>query len=173
MVKIRGITLVEIIIAVCITSLLVAIGTPNLNQLYQGYRAKMAIKTIQQHIISARNYAISYQTRVTVCPLDENNACTDDWINGFTIFTDNKNYSQLDPDEKVFIKSPPFHQQDFITYNNQVIKFLPTGLASGNAGTLTYCPDRFDSKYNQSIVINNSGRVRIEQKQTKLCKITE
>ncbi|WP_076542948.1 GspH/FimT family pseudopilin [Shewanella sp. UCD-KL21] len=166
----RGFTLVELMTTVTVASILLAIGVPALKSVQLQIRAKSNISTIQHSLQFARNMAINYGVRVTVCPLNDGK-CSTDWQAGYAIFLDTGKSNQLDAEDTILKQINPFHGDDIIQYNRKAVRFLPDGLASGTNGTLTYCPEVNDSPYSQAIVINQAGRARYSTKKNIQCTI--
>ncbi len=164
----NGFTLIELMITLVLSTILISIVMPNFNSLYEHYRADSSIRVIQQTLQMARNTAISYGARVTVCPITENE-CSDDWTIGITVFIDSGVSNVIDGQDKILIKTSRFYQNDFVTYNRSAIRFQADGLASGTNGTLTYCPSSTISQYSKAIIINQSGRIRFSKKNIIEC----
>ncbi|GGY97187.1 MAG: type fimbrial biosis protein FimT [Shewanella sp.] len=154
-----GFTLVELIITLLVFTILLGIAVPSLADLQRQYRTDSAIRQLQQLLAFARNQAISYRSRVTVCHLEDNRCQDGNWQPGISIFIDRNGNQQLDSDERLLLESGPFHSQDSIFYNRATVRFLADGLASGSNGTLSYCPDK-TVEDGQSIVVNQAGRTR-------------
>ncbi|QSX38092.1 GspH/FimT family pseudopilin [Shewanella sedimentimangrovi] len=158
----QGFTLVELMVTLAILVILLATTAPSLTELYQAYRANAAISKLQQGLKLARNQAISYGARVTLCPL-ENNVCGNDWNKNLTIFTDGGNLNELDGNDKILMRLDDADKNDIIEFNRPSVRYLPDGLASASNGTLKYCPDYATSPYSKALVINNAGKVRLSK----------
>lgn len=164
-----GFNLIELMTTIMITSLLSVVAFPSFKSLQQQMRVDSNIRTIQQSMQFARNMAISYGTRITICPLYQGK-CGNDWHKGFSIFTDSGNTNELDGQDIIIQEVSQFHQEDIIQYNRKALRYQPDGLASGTNGTLTYCPETFDSPYSKAIIINQAGKVRFSTQKNIACK---
>jgi type IV fimbrial biogenesis protein FimT len=164
----KGFSLIELITTLSVSTILLAIGVPPLTDFYTQYRADSSIRVIQQTLQFARNQAISFNMKVTVCALVDDK-CDPNWQAGLTVFIDMDNNNQLDGDDKKLYTTNAFHSKDTVKYNRAVIRFLPDGLASGTNGTLKYCPSSPTSPYSQAIVINQAGRARVSTDNTINC----
>ncbi|WP_137222212.1 GspH/FimT family protein [Shewanella sp. MEBiC00475] len=167
---IKGFNLIEVIITTMIAALLYLIAIPSFKDLNEQIRANSNIKVIQQTILLGRNMAISYGSRVTVCPL-ANNLCSSDWSIGLSVFIDHGQKNQLDGNDHLLQQTDSFHEDDHINYNRPAIRFQPDGLASGTNGTLTYCPGKVDSQYSKAVIVNQAGRARMSKKKNIKCKL--
>ncbi|SQH75673.1 Prepilin-type N-terminal cleavage/methylation domain-containing protein [Shewanella benthica] len=158
----NGFTLVELMTILVISTSLISIAVPNFNSLYDHFRADSSIRVIQQTLQMARNTAISYGVRVTVCPITENE-CSEDWTIGITVFIDSGASNVIDGQDEILFKTARFYHNDFVTYNRSAIRFQADGLASGTNGTLKYCPSSTMSQYSKAVIINQSGRIRFSK----------
>lgn len=156
----KGFSLIELITVLSISIILLTIGVPRLTDFYTRYRADSSIRLIQQTLQFARNQAISFNSKVTVCALIDEK-CHSNWQAGLTVFIDINSNNQLDGNDKKLYTTNAFDSKDTVKYNRTVIRFLPDGLASGTNGTLKYCPSSPTSPYSQAIVINQAGRSRV------------
>ncbi|MCL1141476.1 GspH/FimT family pseudopilin [Shewanella gaetbuli] len=163
-----GFNLIELMAIVAITSILATIAVPSFKAVQLQIRASSNISAIQQALYLARNMAINYGTRVTVCPLEHRN-CGRNWQAGFSIFTDSGQTNFLDSQDRVLKVINAFNTNDIVQYNRKAIRFQPDGLASGTNGTFTYCPEKFDSPYSKAVIINQAGRVRLSKKRKIIC----
>jgi type IV fimbrial biogenesis protein FimT len=166
----KGFSLIEVIVTTLIAAIMSLIAIPSFSGVIEQVRAKSNIQVIQQTIQLGRNMAISYGSRVTVCPLIDN-LCSADWSIGLSVFIDHGQKNQLDASDRLLQQTAPFHENDYIDYNRAAIRFQPDGLASGTNGTLTYCPGKFDSKYSKAVIVNQAGRVRMSKKKNIKCKL--
>lgn len=153
--KLKGFTLVELMVTITIAAILIAIAMPSLTSLYEASRSDSEIRKAQQALVFARNHAISYGLDITVCPLGSNsNTCGKNWIKGITVLYDNAGTNES---LKVINE---FNSQDTISFTPSSVVFSPDGLAS-TSGTMTYCPGGATSSNCKSLVLNTSGRVSI------------
>ena len=165
-----GFNLIELMTSITIVGLLSVIAFPSFKSMQQQFRVDSNLRTIQQSLQFARNVAITYGTRVTVCPL-VNGKCGGEWNQGFTVFTDSKTTNQLNVNDVIMLEVNQFHEEDIIQYNRLALRYQPDGLASGTNGTLTYCPESINSPFSKALVVNQAGRVRYSTKKLITCKL--
>ncbi|PKG76411.1 general secretion pathway protein GspH [Shewanella sp. GutCb] len=166
--KKHGFTLIELMVTLVVATILTVIAVPSFNTLYAQIRSDSSIRKIQQSVQLARNHAIAYGLRVTVCPISEQ-GCSDDWHNNITVFTDSGTLNLIDGQDKIIYIIGPFNAKDFVSYNRTAIRFQAEGLASGTNGTLSYCPDTINNSYSRAIIVSQSGRVRFSKKKNIEC----
>jgi type IV fimbrial biogenesis protein FimT len=75
----RGFTIIELMLAVVILAIVVAIGAPSFNDLILGTRVKNAASDIYATLIFARSEAIKRSTNVAITPVGGQ------WVNGWTV----------------------------------------------------------------------------------------
>ena len=155
----RGFTLIEVIVTLAVASILILVAIPNFAKTYDFFRADSNVSKVKSFLMTARNQAISYGVRITVCPL-EGSQCGTDWSAGMSMFVDSGSSNTLDGDDQVLQIIQAFDESDTVQYSRTAIRFLPTGLASGTNGTFKYCPSSKDSKESVGLVVNNDGRIR-------------
>ena len=158
----EGFTLIELMVTLVVMTILIVVAVPSLTPLFAQARADSSIRKIQQSIQLARNHAVAYGYRVTVCPISAQ-GCSEDWQNNITVFSDSGQSNLIDGNDKIIYQIGPFNNKDYVGYNRTAIRFLPDGLASGTNGTLSYCPDTNDSSESKAIIVSQSGRIRFSQ----------
>lgn len=75
----RGFTMIELMLAIVIIAIVVAVGAPSFNDLILSTRVKNAATDIYGTLIFARSEAVKRSTNVTITPVDGL------WVNGWTV----------------------------------------------------------------------------------------
>ncbi|MCE9678017.1 GspH/FimT family pseudopilin [Shewanella sp. AS1] len=163
-----GFTLIELMVTLTVAIILIGIAAPSLSSLYEAQRADAEIRKIQQTLQQARNAAISFGVRVTVCPIADNQ-CSDNWQSGLVVFSDSGTINAIDGSDKIIFQTGPFSSQDIVSYNRSSVRFFPDGLASGSNGTLKYCPGSATSPNSRAVVVNQAGRIRFSTDKNISC----
>ena len=157
-----GFTLVEMMVTVVVAGILIAVAGPSMNSLYEGIRAKSAISNIESSIVFARSQAVSYGSRVSVCPLGST-SCGTDWTQGFSVFIDNGTAGTMDTTDgvaDVILRNvDSFNSNDFIKSDLGRYSFSPDGMVINGNGTFSYCAGAADSDSSEAISISASGRI--------------
>jgi type IV fimbrial biogenesis protein FimT/type IV fimbrial biogenesis protein FimU len=169
--KIKGFTILEVLITISILGIVTAIAMPNISEFVVRTRVDNEISSIHRLILNARNAAVNTGKNVTVCPL-LSNSCSTNWQAELSVFTndantlaDNKVYnndgneSNGSADEKLIRTKAAIKASDKLKFDDTIIIFSPTGRAvSGGNSTFTYCPSDYPS-LGKSLYISLSGRV--------------
>lgn len=159
--KIKGVSLIELLITLCICSLLASLATPAFSALLQ----QLAIQSTSQRLLGslalARQQAISRNENVTLLPRGGT------WQNGWELFIDRDNDGQKDPDEPTLLDEPATRAEIAIHPNQTVanyIRYAPDGrayLRSGafQAGSISICHHNASTP-GKILVLNSAGRLR-------------
>jgi type IV fimbrial biogenesis protein FimT len=157
----KGFTLIELIVAISVISILAAIAVPNFNDFIIKVRVDNEVSNLHRVLLIARNSAINSGQKAILCPLEKNAQCTTNWQNKLSVFIDTNNNKLFDASEKVLKIRAAITTGDTLLYgkDRNKITFKPTGQLSGLAnGTFRYCPKDY-KKYSRGIVVALSGRV--------------
>ncbi|MGK0411019.1 MAG: prepilin-type N-terminal cleavage/methylation domain-containing protein [Shewanella psychromarinicola] len=158
-----GFTLIELMVTITVAAILLAIGVPSLTSLYEGIRARSVISTIESSFVFARSQAVSYGSRVSICPMTTT-SCGSDWTKGFSVFIDNGTVGSMDTTngiaDVVLRKVDAFNSNDFIKSDLARYSFNPDGMGTnGGSGVFRYCPGKVTSSSSEALNINSSGRI--------------
>ena len=162
--RIRGFTIVELMISLSLMAILAAIAVPSYERLILTSAADKFRDDLYSTLVLARSEALTRGTSVTVCTSTDTNVCSDDaddWQGGWLMFEDKNNDSTLDlTSEEILSVYQNFNQRSAsLTFNNgDKVRFSRLGGAAGFNGTFNFC--RSDADYAQYIVLQNSGRAR-------------
>jgi type IV fimbrial biogenesis protein FimT len=158
----QGMTLIELMISVVITSILSTIALPSFNDFIVQLRVDNEISRLARLLHTARSHAISSGDNVIICPLENNSTCSVNWYEQLSVFIDsngNKKFDSTDGELLIATKSPAV-SGDILKYaiNRNKITYQPTGHLFGlSNGTLRYCPKGHEEK-SRAIVVARSGR---------------
>ncbi len=159
----KGITLLELMVNIAITSILTAIALPNMSDFVMETRVNGEVSMLQRLLFVARNSAINSGERVIVCPLTSDGKCTTDWHKELSVFIDNNNNKAFDAanNERLLVTKSSIKTGDQLIYGKGrvMVAFHPSGHLSGlSNGTFRYCPLGHEDK-SRGIVIARSGRI--------------
>jgi len=156
----RGYTLIELIIVVAILSILLAMATPAFSTWTDKSQRSVIVHDLLGFFAVARQEAIMRGQQITLCPLDTNNSCVNDWHRPIYLFADPFNQRRLtDPNQLVRVFS--MEMKGNLTASKAYFRYGPDGLIQGDWGNLTWCPDSGDARQAAHLVVNRGGRLRV------------
>lgn len=161
--SIGGFTLTELVMVVAIAGTLAAVGAPAMGGLAARVHASSAESAITDSLRRARTTAVMRNTRVLVCPTRDARTCSkgDDWQQGWLVADDANHDGQPDAGAQALAVAHalPAGTRVVTSAGRGQLAFQPSGSAGGSNVTFTICHARM--REGQSVVVANSGRVRI------------
>ncbi len=159
----QGFSLIELMITIAISGIIATIAMPNLNVFLVKMRVDNEVSEMQRLLLTARNSAINTGLNTTVCPLNSELICTNNWGDNISVFTNTTaTTNKMDGNDILIkIKTAVKVNDIFKLSTAGAIIYAPTGRTlNGNANQLTYCPDGY-SEASNGIDISTSGRTYI------------
>ncbi len=161
--KIKGLTLIELLVAIAIFSI-ASLSVPSVSKMLVKQRLLSHQSELHMLINRARSDALTSNTRTTVCQLSHNNHCQQQWAGTLSVFTDGNGNRSLDPQETELYRIE-IHPTVLIRWQGMKptnsVHFSPTGITFVSNGTFTLCSQNNDEAL--KLIINRQGRVRTER----------
>lgn len=173
-----GFTLVELMVAVAVLGILMAIGLPAMRDMMLNSKRSAAGNELLSAMLLARSEANKLGQRVVVCPWRADLAqCGTDWKRGVMVFNDPVddgvvNTTAAPPNREQVLRTFPLKDSDVagftITANVARFKFQPFNVSSVG-GSIQICDPRDENQAGEEeksrvIVVSRSGRARIQDK---------
>lgn len=159
-----GISVVELLIALVIATLLLQQALPSLRYWLAKAKATRAVNDLSMTVSFARHYAILHHSHTVLCPLDSSLHCQQQWHQTLTLFADSNRNQTLDANEQVLSRIERIDQQTSVrTYPRDALRFDEHGYTGHYNGTLTHCVLAYP-KLTGKIIVSRLGRTRIEKK---------
>lgn len=162
----NGFSLIELMIAISILAIVVAVGVPSFTTTIQNNRLASQTNGFIGAINYARSEAIKLgQNSVTVCESTTGTSCSsgNNWETGYVIFRDTDSDGSLDTGEQVLRVGEPLSGGNTLTTSglasSSAITFDFRGMITSQ-GSFTFCDDR-GAQEAKAIVLNISGQARI------------
>jgi type IV fimbrial biogenesis protein FimT len=169
----RGVTLIELLVAVAVMAILLPIGASSLGEAVTSMRLTSAANLLLSQIHYARSEAIKRNSRVVLCKSSNGGTCAaaGGWEQGWISFHDINNNGAREASEALIQSEAPLAGNLKFTGNQNVasyLSFAPSGatrLVGGGfqAGTLTLCRQSNEAGEGRQLILNAVGRPRIQR----------
>ena len=159
----RGLTLIELVIALLILAIVFGIAAPMVSGALAASRSASARADLLDSLASAAVRAGISGTRAVLCPSPDGEECSDevDWSGGWLVFMDPNANRELDPGERLLRRQPPLGPGVRLHSTTGRVRIVYQGNA-GSAGsnvTFTLCDGRGATRA-VALVMANNGRLR-------------
>lgn len=140
-------TLVELIVCVSLLAALIGLAIPSFSQLLSERRRDSAIRDFTGDLQLARSMALRTSRAVVMCVTQDGVACdlgvnTNDWRQGWIVFSDLDGNSLRGQNEPVFVQRGPLIGMQLMqsTTANGRIALRSNGLLNSGQGTVSVLP---------------------------------
>jgi len=176
----RGFTLIEMLAALTIASILMAGALPAMSSVGSTMKLSSLSNAFLSQLHLARSEAIKRNSRVVICKSADGTVCSASggWEQGSIVFHDANNNGLREVGGELLIQRGEPLPDDYRLAGNQnvarYISFNPQGmtqLTSGGfqAGTLTLCSRSTEQVAARQVVISAVGRPRIQKTSVAMC----
>lgn len=160
----RGMTLIELMASIAITSILAAAGIPAYTDLVARQNANSFSNTLYRRLVLARNSAISLNTTVTICGSRDGLSCVKDGISSLLVFRDVNRNHKIDISDSVLqntsLKTKGTQVRLGAALGRNYIEFNASGRAR-QTGSFYYCPKNRDPRMAKRVTVSLTGRAYI------------
>lgn len=160
-----GFTLIEIMIALAVLSILGTLAVPGFSNLLQDSARTSAVNSFIHTVFLARSEAIKRGQVVSICKSTDGANCNAaaEWNGGWITFvnSDRDEPPQRDADESLLFVQQSW-QGGKVTSNRTAFSFRPHTQGVVN-GTLVFC-DKRGSTSARAVIISHVGRPRVSQR---------
>ncbi len=156
----QGMTLIELLITLFVSSSLLMYGMSGWQTLQERNHATTAINRLALGIHEARHLAMTHRKITTLCPSLDGLYCSHDWDQPLILFSGNP----AAPD-KTILRHYPANTRGKTTWRSfrqtHMLQMNINGLTLAYNGTFIYCPVSLNPRFARALVINKSGRARL------------
>lgn len=174
-----GVTLIELLVALCIAAILLAVAIPAFDSILQANRFATLSNAFVTNLHMARSEATRRNARVTLCKSSDGASCTNSgyWSQGWIVFHDVNNNAQIDAGEEILRIHEPIASSLVLKGNAPVAHYVSYAAMGGSrmtsgafqAGTFTLCRQSTMSSEAREIVISATGRPRVQTTTVAAC----
>jgi type IV fimbrial biogenesis protein FimT len=169
-----GFTLLEMLIAVSIIAILMAIAVPSFDYVNNRIIAKSQVENLQRSLSMARQTALTKNRQTIVCPSGNGNTCSNDndWSYGFMVFVDKNRDEAFSAAEDQLIEYVAgvrnvATRQDTSSFTHTLkssrtseVIFSGQGDAAGTNQTFTFCDGQQQKRF--ELTVSNTGRTQVK-----------
>lgn len=157
-----GFTLIEVVVAMSVVSILAGIAVPALQDASEAARSGAAKGALFESWMSSVAHAANTGTEVVLCPGDASGCrASTDWSRGWIAYADLDGNRARGPGETLLKEAEPLGGKVHLrsTVGRTRMVFQPNGGNAGSNITWTLCDGR-GSEQATTIVVANTGRIR-------------
>lgn len=165
--KIKGYSLIELLIVMSIAGILVALSAPAFQDTIEAANTNSQIKVMLTTLNLARSEAIKRGQDVSICASPDGADCdADTWSDGWMVFVDNNDdadgdVGSVDAGDEVIRVYDSLGAASTMTFSVDIFAYNSLGFsATGGNQTFLLCPASGNSANARSIDIGPSGRGR-------------
>ena len=150
----RGLTLLEMLVAVAILAIILTTVAPSIQSILIKNRITSDLNNLSAVVQRARFSAVDEQTTVLLCPTENYTSCASSWRNAKMVFIDANGNGSRDSNEPLIVAGDPLNKANSI--------FGITGsLTFDKATTITLCPNDNDANYASALLLSLYGRISV------------
>lgn len=177
--SVSGFSLIEVMVALSLVVTMAVLAVPAISAMVNSSRLNSAAGAMFNSLYLTRSEAVKRNARVVMCKSADGQVCTDmgGWQQGWIIFHDANNNSEMDAGEELIYREAALPAQLSLSGNGPVKDYVSytaigkTKLMSGafQAGTFTACLRSAGVTDARLVVINSSGRPRMDKSKLAQC----
>lgn len=164
--KIRGFTLVELLLVIILMGIALTLAIPTFQKFFISNQMLAQVNQMVTAINFARSEAIKNHLTVTLCASSDNHTCSEQWRDGWIVFLDKNNTGRVDdPGDTVLRSYNAIPAGDRLIWHSSLTKpylqMSSSGSTRGQQGTFIYCPRNTKVAQFSLIKVSQTGRVRV------------
>ncbi len=153
-----GLTFIELIIALTIAGILLAIAIPNFRTFLSNQRLTTQANELIADFNLARSEAIKRTMNVGICASTTGTNCSGAWQNGWIVFVDADNSRSWTSGDTVLRIHEPITSDTAITGSSSIAVFSSSGLLDSGTGAGNYTLCNSQAGQSRTVGIATTGR---------------
>ncbi len=160
----NGFTLLELLLALLLLSMLLGVSLPSFQNLVEQSRGDVVLRKLAGAVQLARSTAITRNSYATLCRSRDGVECGGQWQDGVIVFSDRNGDRIINQDDELvrFISFPDsggsIKWRAF--QNRQYLQITSQGFTRYQNGNFTYCAHNKNPEFARQLIINRSARMR-------------
>lgn len=168
--KIRGVTLIELLIGLAVLSILVTLAVPKFGTSVQRGASETIITSLARSIAAGRAAAVTHQSIVSLCSLQVTTSAPKcrkgPWLSPLTLFTDHNGDSIMNGNDSVVsLQLLPTVPGSLLfrpfPAGRTALQFVPLGFTNNQTGNFLWCSKDKNAKTAHLVIFSNTGRTRL------------
>ena len=159
----RGLTLIELMVALAVAGVLFAVAVPAFSGGLEAARSSDARAGLLASLMAASGHAAIAGVHGVLCPSLDGSSCVDsaDWTTGWLVFLDSNGNRELEGGERILRIQAPLSGKVHLrsTVGRTRIVFQGNGGNAGSNVTFTLCDGRGPSRA-RALIMSNTGSLR-------------
>ncbi len=159
-----GLSLLELLLAIALLSIILAATAPSLGGIIEQRRGDEVMRLLRGAIEFTRVAAISSGGLATLCPSRDGQSCGGGWQEGMIAFVDGDGDRIPDSGDalpRAFRFPAPAGSLRWRSFGNrQYLQMTAMGFTRNQNGSFTWCPANGDSRQARRLILNAAGRLR-------------
>ena len=159
-----GLSLLELLLAIALLSIILAAGAPSLGGIIEQRRGGEVMRLLRGSIEFTRGTAISSGGLATLCPSRDGQNCGGRWHEGMIAFPDANGDRIPDPGDalpRAFRFPAPAGSLRWRSFGNrQYLQMTAMGFTRNQNGNFTWCPANGEPRQARQLIVNAAGRLR-------------
>ncbi len=156
-------TLIELLIALLILSILLSLALPSFGNLLERKKVSANVERLVHTLQQSRLRAITDNVKVTICPTVDGLNCSNNWSKGYMSFVDQNGNRQFDVTDSILFQYHSFDQQSELHWRafgiRKSLQWLDTGITNHQNGTFTVCYAK-KLENARGLFLTKAGRIR-------------
>lgn len=161
-----GLTLVELVVAICVVTIIVAIAVPGFKFVREKARMSSAVNDFVASLHMARSQAITDGQWVALCPSSGGQQCDGSytaWADGYIAYVDLDRNKRRDDDEPIVAQVPGLEAEIMVRSSSAYrvnLFYRADGRTWESNTAVRFCSQAYPD-LNKAVIISASGRPRL------------